>query len=186
MKKLFAILLCAMMLTACKEGDVTQMEQSSEQSLTPTQTTTQTTTPAVKTMIVSSEVEPIDDEWTVLGETTVEIDGKSAEVILATSATRESDGYMSWDDSQLWRLIVTSEDNSYSLFDGRLYGAAYVDVSMTGEKYDKPSIRLLNSSAVGLTVTEYVYSDGTFYKENVLLPDGATNNPTYNSFPEYH
>lgn len=174
MKKIFAIILCLAALTACgKKTD----------NVTPPPPTGAPVAPnAIKTMITPTEVKPIDGDWTTLGEVGVIIDGEYTEIILATEAERDNDGYMMWDDSHRWRLVALGETNSYSLFDGRLGGIAYIEVEMEGEV---PSVKLISTSTVGLGVTEYTYSDGAFYAEEVIKPD-TNGNRIYSSFPEYY
>ncbi len=177
MKKLFAIFMCVAVLAGC----------SCNTGETPKPTPAPTPTPVVSTpetekiIIEASEVAPIEKSWTTLGNLGILLGGESTDIVLATSAMRDDDGYMMWDDSQEWRLVALGENKSYSLLDETMVGISYIDVSMEN---DIPSVKLITSSTMGLSVTEYTYEDGAFYKSVIIEPD-SNGNQIYNSFPEY-
>ncbi len=173
MKKLIAILMSILILAGCGVADTNPPE--------PTPTPSVQEPKVEKIKIEASEVMPIDEAWTTLGSLGILLDGELTDIILATSATRGRDGYMMWDDFQDWRLVAMSEEKSYSLLDDSMGGTAYIEVSMEN---DIPSVKLITSSTMGLSVTEYTYEDGAFYKSVITEPD-SNGNQIYNSFPEY-
>lgn len=175
MKKILAAVMCVVLLGACApKQPVTEP--------TPTPVSNQNGQPsAVKTMISSTDKNPIDDDWTVLGEVGVVIDGDYTDILLATEAERGDDGYMMWDDTQKWALVADGEGNNYVLFNALVDGQMYIDVATEN---DMPVILLVHTSTVGMTVTKYTYSDGAFYAEELITPTENGNN-IYSSFPEY-
>lgn len=177
MKKLITVILCLGMLTACGR-QTTPAPAPSPSPQAPTQTAPAT---PVRTMISPSGNNPIGKDWTVLGETSMFLGEEYADVILATDAKRGEDGYMMWDDSHKWALVVEGEENSYVLFSSKMSGKAYIDVTARG---DETVISLITTSTVGMSMTEYIYSDGAFYAEEVITPKDNGNN-IYSSIPDY-
>ena len=178
MKKILAAALCLLMLTSC--GPNSSDTPSTPEPAPPTASPSGQNN-SVKKMISPSDKSPIDDSWTILGETFMTIDGDFADIYLATTAERGEDGYMLWDDSQEWALTVVTENETYVLLNEYLHGKLYIDVTTKGET---PVISVIQTTTVGLSVTEYVYENGAFYSQNVIVPDGNGNN-IYNSIPDY-
>ncbi len=177
MKKIFLVMLCVTLLASC---GIRPTPPAPQTGVVPTDVPI--APPAVKTMIEPTKVKPISDDWTILGEVGVIIGGEYTDIILATDAKRGDDGYMMWDDSHSWRLVAIGEENCYSLFDKRISGTSYIDVTMEGED---AKIKLISTSTAGLSVTEYTYSEGAFYAEELIKPD-SDGNRIYSSFPEYY
>lgn len=171
MKKLFLVILSVMLLASCGGNtDVVTPSPSPE-----------TSPEAESKMITATKENPIGDDWTILGEVGLVIEDEFADIYLATEARRGDDGYMLWDDSQDWALVVVGEENNYVLFDSNIYGKAYIDV----ETIDNlPRITLVTTSSFGPSVTRYTYSEGAFYQEELIIPDANGNN-IYSSFPDY-
>ena len=174
-KRILAAFMCVALLGACApKQTVTEP--------TPTPVSNQGGQPsAVRTMISPTEKNPIGDDWTVLGEVGVVIDGEYTDILLATEAERGDDGYMMWDDTQKWALVAEGEENNYVLFNRQVDGQMYIDVATEN---DLPVILLIHASTVGMSVTKYTYSDGAFYAEEIITPASNGNN-IYSSFPEY-
>lgn len=63
-----------------------------------------------------------EDLKTVLDSYEFDIDGDGTEekIELMTSAERDSDGLMLWDDGQEWKLTVKKTETEFVLFDGRI------------------------------------------------------------------
>lgn len=175
MKKILAVFMCTALLGACApKNPVTEP--------TPTPLINQGGEPsAVRTMISPTDKNPIKDDWTVLGEVGVVIDGEYTDILLATEAERGDDGYMMWDDTQKWALVADGEENNYNLFNSLVDGQMYIDVATEN---NLPVISLVHTSTVGMSVTKYTYSDGAFYAEELITPSADGNN-IYTSFPEY-
>ena len=60
------------------------------------------------------------DNLTVLEKMYVDVDndGQDESIELFTSAKRDEDGKMGWDDGQQWLLLVNDEGKSFPFFDG--------------------------------------------------------------------
>ncbi len=174
MKKLFTAILCTVLLSAC-----TANKPSTDPTPTPTAQGGQST--GLRTMISSTSKNPIGDDWTILGEVGIIIDNEYADILLATEAERGEDGNMMWDDAQKWALAVIGEENNYTLFNSLVDGQMYIDVATEN---DLPTISLIHTSTVGMSVTKYTYSDGAFYAEELITPSANGNN-IYSSFPQY-
>lgn len=178
MKKIFAVMLCALMLASC--GTQEEMTPSPSPDAT-AQATKEPEKNSDRTKIEPSGTSPIDESWTVLGEAGMTIGGEYCDIYLATSAQRASDGYMMWDDSQQWALTVSNETETYVLLDANIHGKAYMIVE---NRSNTPVISLIRSTSTGLAVTEYTYEDGAFYGEEILNPPSDGNN-IYSSIPDY-
>lgn len=105
------------------------------------------------------------------------------EIILLTSAKKDSDGEFMWDDSQQWALAVKGDSNFYVLYDENIKGTPKLNVS---ECYDDgtevtPVIRLTLSSSAGFEIREYRYQDKVF-EEKVVYDMGAINELPVNKY----
>ncbi len=171
MKKLLLAILCVMMLASCGGNG---------ENPTPTPTP-EVNTPMATRMITATGDNPIGDNWTILGEVGLMIDGEFADIYLATDAETDKNGNILWDDSQRWALVVVGESNNYVLFNEDIYGKAYIEVETVD---NLPEITLVQTSSMGLSLNRYTYSDGAFYEENVIAPKENGNN-IYSTFPDY-
>lgn len=173
-KQILAAIICAAMLAGC-----------GAEKVKPEPTTQPVASPSAEPGKDRGMITPVSDykdvAKTVLGESEVTIDGETAQIILSTSAVRDSDGYVMWDDSQQWTLRVEYKGETYILFDSHIHGKLYFDVT---ERGGKPEITLMQSSTVGLGITRFVYADGAFYAEKIVEPEGSGNN-IYSSIPDY-
>lgn len=171
MKKLIIALICTLALCGCgvKSGPA-------EPTASPSPAASAIPS-AVRTEIAPSQPE---DYATILAETSTKICDAFADITLSTDAERGEDGYMMWDDSQSWALNIKGE-KSYSLFNSRISGKAYFDVTREGKDV---VIMLYTTSAVGTEVTSFTCGADGVYKESIISasPDG---NSIYSSFPEY-
>lgn len=177
MKRFTAILVCILTLTLA----------SCANPITPNNTPSSTPTPStdnqapLKTMLSpTSSIEKYSD-WTALGEVGYIIDGDYYDLRLLTDAEQSKDGDMIWDDSQNWALVAVGENKSYLLYNARLSGMAYMNVT-TSENL--PIITLIIDTPTGIGAKKYTYSDGSFYEENVITPEN-NGNSIFSSFPEY-
>ena len=177
MKRILAAVMCVAILGACAPR-----QSVTEPTPTPVQGEGgQGQTSFVRTMISPTDKNPIDDDWTVLGEVGVVIDGEYTDILLATEAERGDDGYMMWDDTQKWALVADGEEDNYILFNALVDGQMYIDVATVDKE---PEISLLHTSTAGLSLTKFTYADGAFYAEEIVTPL-AKSNSIYNSFPQY-
>lgn len=178
MKKLLMVMMCVGLLSACaKENTPIEPQKSAEP-----QVTQKPGASGVKTMISASDKSPISDSWTTLGEAMLPVGDDLADVYLATTAVRGSDGYMQWDDSQEWAVTVELEDEVFVLMDEHLHGKVYIDVTTRNKQ---PVVSVIHTSTIGMNVTEYVYENGSFYADALITADGSGNN-IYNSIPDYY
>ena len=175
MKKLLAILMCVMVLSACS-GDLDLINP------TPTPSAGTNDTQTLRTMIASTNSNPIKKDWTVLGEVGYIIDGEYCDIQLATDAEKDSNGEVAWDDSQNWALVVAGESRNFVLYKERLNGMAYMNVTTVE---NLPVITLVCDTPAGIKVIKYVYSEDAFYEEELVSPENGGNN-IFSSFPEYN
>ncbi len=171
MKKLLLAILMTMLLASCGGNGESPAPSPSPEANTPMATR----------MITATRDNPIKDNWTVLGEIGLMIDGEFADIYLATDAETDKGGEILWDDSQDWALVVAGENNNYVLFNENLYGKAYIDVATVD---NLPEITLVTTSSIGISVKKYTYSDGAFYEESVIAP-ADNGNSIYGTFPDY-
>ena len=175
MKKLLAILMCVMVLSACS-GDFGVVEP------TPSPSGNANDTQTLRTMIAASTSNPIKNDWTVLGEVGYIIDGEYCDIQLATDAEQDSNGEIVWDDSQNWALVVAGESRNFVLYKEHLNGMAYMNVTTVE---NLPVITLICDTPAGIKVIKYVYSEDAFYEEELVSPEDGGNN-IFSSFPEYN
>ena len=174
MKKRIVAILCILAVCGCAPAKQTETPPPASPAAGES-----TATPVAVRKIISPVGEAAAYK-TVLAETSTRIDGEFADITLSTDAERGADGYMMWDDSQSWALTVKGKEN-YTLFDERLGGRTYFDVTREGEDV---VIMLYTTSTVGTEVTKFTAQDGVFYSEKVINAPADGNN-IYNSFPEY-
>lgn len=175
MKKLLAILMCLMALASCAD-------LNNPTDTTPTPSNNANTPQALRTMLSPTDDNPIGDNWTILGEVGYIIDGEYCDILLATDAERDSSGEIAWDDSQNWALVVVGESRNFVLFDSRLSGKAYMNVTTQD---NLPVITLVCDTPAGISATGYIYSEDAFYQEDLIIPENNGNN-IYSTFPEYN
>lgn len=175
MKKIIAALLCALMLAGCAPAKQTETPPTQSPAASHT-----ADAPAPVRELIAPTAE-LAAYRTVVAETSTRIDGEFADITLSVDADRGADGYMMWDDTQSWALTVAGKQN-YVLFDSRIGGRAYFDVTREG---DEVIILLFTTSTVGTEVTKFTFTDGAFYAEKVISAPADGNN-IYSSFPEYY
>lgn len=175
MKKLLAILMCIAALSACT-GDMNPIDTP------PTPSANANDPQSLRTMIASTDSNPIKDNWTVLGEVGFIVDGEYCDIKLATDAQTDSSGEIAWDDSQNWALVAEGESRNFVLYNSRLNGMAYMNVTT---EENLPVITLICDTPVGIKVTRYSYSEDAFYEEELVSPESNGNN-IFSSFPQYN
>lgn len=175
MKKLLAIFICLIALTGCSESDYPT-------DTNPTLSGSANSSQSLRTMIAPTNKNPIGSSWTTLGEVGYIIDGEYCDIILATDAETDSSGEIAWDDSQNWALVVVGESRNFVLFNSRLNGMAYMNVTTQD---NLPVITLVCDTPAGISATGYIYSEDAFYQEELITPENNGNN-IYSTFPEYN
>lgn len=112
-------------------------------------------------------------DLTLLDSAKVDIDNDNKEEIieLYTTAQRDEDGEMMWDDGQKWFLLVHDEDKEYILFD------EYVQIGtlefwVFTSKNDYHILTLQTGSAV-LKLSDYTYDieRESFVKKDIFNPE---------------
>ncbi len=174
MKKTLAVLMCLMALTACTNGN-------NYTDTPPTPSAGSNGVQALRTMIAPTDKNPIKDNWTVLGEVGYIIDGEYCDILLATDAQSDKDGYIAWDDSQNWALVVKGESRNFVLYNKRLNGKAYMNVTTND---NLPIITLIQDTPVGIGAARFSYAEDAFYEETLVETEGDGNS-IFSSFPEY-
>lgn len=98
-------------------------------------------------------------------------DGKDEIISMYTTAPKDENGKMVWDDGQKWFLIVNNEDTEYVLFDD------YVQLGTLNfwlfSSKDKQHIMTLQTGSAVLKLSDYMYDNekGTFVKKEIFNPE---------------
>ena len=98
-------------------------------------------------------------------------DGKDEIISMYTTAPKDENGKMVWDDGQKWFLIVNNEDTEYVLFDD------YVQLGTLNfwlfSSKDKHHIMTLQTGSAVLKLSDYMYDNekGTFVKKEIFNPE---------------
>ncbi|WP_159436089.1 hypothetical protein [Anaerosalibacter sp. Marseille-P3206] len=106
-------------------------------------------------------------------------DGKIETISMFTTAQRDENGEMMWDDGQKWFLLINDEDNEYVLFDD------YVQLGMLEfwvfTSKDEYHIMTLQTGSAVLKLSDYTfdYEKGSFVKKDIFNPEFL--NVIYNS-----
>ncbi|MDO4618301.1 MAG: hypothetical protein Q4B31_02120 [Clostridia bacterium] len=177
MKKLFLVILTIATLASCSGKNATP-------AASPAPVPSPSNGESQNIAAISSTTDnPIGGSWTVLGEVGLLFGDDYYDIYLATEAERDENGEMMWDDSQKWALVAVGEKNNYVLFDEDIHGQAYMEVDVID---DIPTITLIRTSSLGLSVTRYhyVFENSHFITDTVITPIDSANN-IYTSFPEY-
>lgn len=110
---------------------------------------------------------------TLLDSTSVDFngDGKEESISMYTTAQRDENGEMAWDDGQKWFLIVSNEDQEYVLFDDYVQLGALEFWLFTSK--DKYHIMTLQTGSAVLKLSDYMYDDEkeTFVKKDIFNPE---------------
>lgn len=128
-------------------------------------------------------------ETELLGQYNTELDGMGTVVSLYTSAMRDKRGNLMWDDTQEWILTAETADGSYTLYDGRINGRAYMSVfDSYGENSDEIVISLHLFANTFNEIREYRFENGEFEENISYTTDDSFSEgigELYNSVPQY-
>jgi hypothetical protein len=88
-----------------------------------------------------------------------DLDGTEEAINLYTSAQKNSDGEMMWDDGQIFKLIIHDDDKIFILFDeyvqlGKINYYVYLE-------NDIFTITVISPRTASFTVTDYVFDKDT-------------------------
>lgn len=123
---------------------------------------------------------------TVLNSFEVDLDGDGVneKIELYTSAERDDDGEMMWDDGQLFLLMVSKGDAIYPLLNeyvqlGQVHFNVWYDVE------NRPVINTMILTGAGFSMYNYTYDkeEGGFVMNEVYNSDGI--NLMFSSIPSY-
>ena len=102
-------------------------------------------------------------------------DGSEEEIELYTSAKKDSDGNIMWDDGQRWLLLVRKSDRDFVLYDdyiqlGNLEFWLYSEEDGEGEYH----ISTIRPSSGGLFFSDYTYDveKNVFIKKDIFQASG--------------
>lgn len=128
-----------------------------------------------KTMIFASDKKISTENLTLLDSysTDVNKDGLEDVIEMYTSAMRNSNGEMMWDDGQNWLLIVKEKDHVYVLFEGYVQlGTIKYRVFTEGEQNIFHLLTIRTGSAE-MVITDYIYNkeDNGFEQKVIYNPD---------------
>ena len=130
--------------------------------------------------------DPSVDISTKLSEFSIDIDedGVAEKIVLYTSAERDTEGVMMWDDGQQWLLVVEKDTEYYTLFKGYIqlgqgYCEVYYDVSNT------LNIDFIISTSMGIKITTFIYDK----EQSVFIEKASYNsveqNKIFSTIPSY-
>ncbi len=128
-----------------------------------------------KTMIFASDKKISTENLTLLDSYSVDVnkDGLEDVIEMYTSAMRNSNGEMMWDDGQNWLLIVKEKDHVYVLFEGYVQlGTIKYRVFTEGEQNIFHLLAIRTGSAE-MVITDYIYNkeDNGFEQKVIYNPD---------------
>ena len=180
MKKriLASICLVGIMLCGCKPTVVEQTPNQEE--LDP------------KTKVISISTTPKDvTKWEPLGKFLTDVDGDDEDdkIVLYTSAKRDKNGDLMWDDTHEWILCVETKNGVYELYDERIHGNAYMSVSdHYNDNNEEKVISLYVSANAVNEIREYRFLENTFSETIAYTTDDTASggiNTFYSSVPSY-
>ena len=135
-----------------------------------------------KFIITASENPVGGSAWTVLETYSIDLnkDGTGDEINLFTSAGKDENGVIMWDDGQYFAITVNDGANIFTLLNEYIQiGRAYIAVF----EGDEPGIILTISTFAGLRLEKFVYDveDESFGRVILFASEGL--NIIYNSMP---
>lgn len=140
-------LILAIFLTGCKNGNT---ENENNQIIDDN-----------KKEVISSSPEEDFSQLTLLESFNYDydFDGTEETINLYTSAQKNSDGEMMWDDGQIFKLIINDDDKIFILIDeyvqlGRINYYVYLE-------NDIFTITVISPRTASFTVTDYVFDKDT-------------------------
>ena len=143
--------------------------------------------------IVASELPKTSANWSEINRYTGDVDGDGADedVILMTSAERNAEDEIIWNDGQEWILYIKDNDLTYVLLDKYIQtGNVYFEVlDYYMNSGAEPRINVMVSTGSGFSMNSYTFdSDKNVYlEENVYdtskVTEGGTNR-RFSSVPE--
>lgn len=173
MKKICVLLAVMMMLSGCSG------KNDPSPSSSPTSSAAVTEAPKSDAEVI--KLQENKDEYDSMNKYSgcvydINGDGAEEEILLLTSAKKDSDGEYIWDDSQNWALIVKTDDGIYPLYENHAHGKLKLYVS---ELYDnngdiRPVIRLETSSSSEFSIKEFTYN-GEGFEEKTAYDAGVIN-----------
>ena len=128
------------------------------------------------------------DNFELLGQYIAEVDGET-NISLYTSAMRDKKGELMWDDTQEWVLIADTASGSYTLYDERINGRAYMNVYKSyGDNSEETVIGLHIFGNSFNETREYRFSgEGFIETVSYTTDENSTHgiSELYNSMPQY-
>ena len=129
--------------------------------------------------------------WTELSRYIGDVDGDGNDetVVLSTSAERDEDGEILWNDGQNWLLYVNDSDETYVLLNEFIQlGNVYFEVlDYYMEDGIEPCINVITTTGSGINLKNYKFNDGG-YKVSSLYDTTETTkagvNRRFTSIPE--
>ena len=178
MKKILCFVLAMFMISACTQAEPVVNEDPLVQS------------EDVKIITKILEDKNLDN-FELLGQHTVEIDGIEKEICISlyTSAMRDKKGELMWDDTQEWVLRAETAFGHYVLYDERIHGRAYMNVYNEYNDNSEQTVISLNVFGNAFNeIREYRFSEDGFvetvsYSTDETAKQGISE--LYSSIPQY-
>lgn len=129
--------------------------------------------------------------WTEINRYTgdVDADGIDENVILSTTAERDENGEIFWNDGQNWLLYIEDREETYVLLDEYIQlGNVYFEVlDYYMEDKTQPCINIITSTGSGFNLKNYTFVDGGYEEMALYSTDEKTKagvNRRFSSIPE--
>lgn len=176
-------------LAGCNPGDANSKNDIAEQGIM-SETGNESNT---FKSISASELPEMTAKWSEINRYTGDVDGDGADedVILMTSAERNAEDEIIWNDGQEWVLYVKDKDLTYVLLDKYIQtGNVYFEVlDYYTNSGAEPRINVMVSTGSGFNMNSYIFdSDENVYLEETVydtskVTEGGTNR-RFSSVPE--
>ena len=132
-----------------------------------------------KNITEKNSVTAVQNGWTEVGKANLSLsDGKTAVVKLYTSAQKDENGELMWDDGNTWILEAESNGDYYALIN-KYIQLGKVDFTAGEDENGNASITAVISTGTGITVEKYTYNGSAFegqvvYNSGILNIKGST------------
>ncbi len=125
-------------------------------------------------------------EWSVVDSCEGDFlgDGKKAALKVYTSAKKNEDGSIMWDDGQNWIVEVETASGGYYTLLTQYVSGGNVYVNVTENKDKKATISVIVAGTGTFSVKQYTYSTSGFVENTVC--DTKTDNVLHSSIPFYN
>lgn len=156
-----------------KTLDMTEPPQTLTPSPQPTAGNTETQRHE-KNITEKNSKTAVQDGWSEVGKANIKLgENSNAAVKLYTSAQKDENGELMWDDGNMWLLEVEKNGEYYALIN-KYIQLGKVDFSAGEDENGNVSITAVISTGTGVTVEKYTYN-GTVFEGQTVYNSGSLN-----------